>query len=218
MDRLYRATGKRNVTAPIIVDFQCFKNNDNEFILKEVCVLEAVSGTLLMHHIVKPPFDRDLLTDEKLRESYWLTKHCHGLNWDQGDIHYNVLEDKLRSCISKRSTVYVKGDQKKEFVRCTLITDFCTTNVIDVSDSGCGSIKSINNLLSTNTVRCRHHKTIDTRCALSNCISLRSWLFLSAKIDDDDENYPDGSYFCSCFRTITSTTTTAAAVGYDTVE
>lgn len=37
------------------------KDNNNEYLLKEVLVLEADSGTLLMHHIIKPLFDRDFL-------------------------------------------------------------------------------------------------------------------------------------------------------------
>ena len=210
MDRLRRVQCK-NLAAPIILDFQCFKDNNNEYILKEVCVLEVDSGTLLMHHIAKSPFKRDFLTQEKLRESYWLTKHCHGLEWDQGDIWYHALEEKLRSCIAKRPVIYVKGAEKKEFLRCNFITDHCTTNVIDINDIGCGSLSSINNLLSTNAVRCRHHKTAHTRCALTNCITIRSWLYLSTNIEDD---LNDASS-CFCFATTTTSTDT---VGIDTVE
>lgn len=90
MDRLRRVP-RKNLASPIILDFQCFKDNNNDYILKEVCALEVHSGTLLMHHIVKSPFNRDFLTQAKLRESYWLTKHCHGLEWDHGDIWYHVL-------------------------------------------------------------------------------------------------------------------------------
>lgn len=220
MDRL-RRVACRNVAPSIILDFQCFKDNNNDYILKEVCVLEVDSGTLLMHHIAKSPFNRDFLSQEKLRESYWLTKHCHGLKWDQGDIWYHVLENKLRECIAKRPIVYVKGAEKKEYVRRNFITDPCTTNVIDLNDIGCGSIASINNLLSTNTLRCRHHKSVHTRCALTNCVTLRGWLFLSANIDEDYDDVSDtNSCCCFCFNTTTSSTAAAASAadGIDTVE
>lgn len=219
MFRLRRASHRKNVTAPIVVDFQCFKDNYNEFILKEVCALEADSGTLLMHHIAKPPFKQDILKEEKQRESYWLTKHYHGLEWNQGDIWYYLLEEKLRTCISKRATVYVKGAEKKDFIRRHFVTDFCTTQVIDLNDIGCGSLSSINNLMSKNLLRCHHHKTLHSRCALSNCIALRGWLFLSAAIDDDDNGYDDNSdCSCSCFQTSTTTSSTSVNVGIDTVE
>lgn len=209
MDRWRRVTCK-NFVSPIIVDFQCFKDNNNDYLLKEVCVLEADSGTLLMHHIAKSPFEQDFLSEEKLRENHWLTKHCHGLEWNQGDIWYHVLEDKLRACIAKRPLVYVKGAEKKEYLRRNFITDFCTTNVIDFKDIGCGSLASINNLLSTNALRCCHHKTVHTRCALSNCVALRGWLYLSGTIDDGDDDTNDSISCCSF--------TTAATEGIDTVE
>jgi hypothetical protein len=207
MDRLCRVSRKNvasSSSSSVIVDFQCFKDNNNDYLLKEVCVLEADSGTLLMHHIVKSPFDRDFLSEEKLRESHWLTKHCHGLEWDQGDIWYHMLEDKLRACLAKRSIVYVKGDQKKLYLQRHFIKDTCTTNVIDFNDIGCGSLLSINNLLSTTALRCRHHKSIHTRCALSNCVTLRGWLHLSGDIEDTSS--------CFCFTTATATE------GIDTVE
>lgn len=97
----------------VVLDIQCFKDNNNEYIVKEASVIEVSSGTLLLHHIARPPFDRDSLSEEKLRESYWLVKHCHGLEWDQGDIPYHVLIEKLRTCLTAHSTIFVKGCEKK---------------------------------------------------------------------------------------------------------
>lgn len=225
MDRLRRAFKKLNISSPIIVDIQCFKDNQNEYTLKEVCVLEADTGVLLMHHIAKPPYDRSELSDEKLRESYWLTKHCHGLRWEFGDIPYYELFNKLTDCISKRPTVYVKGFEKKEYLKRHHVMDFVTTNVIDIGAIGCESITSINNLMSTNVLRCRNHKSINSRCALTNCVAIRGWLHLTTNLDECVDTSGDArSYYCSCFSTSTSTTTTAAAaasaatIGYDTVE
>lgn len=223
MDRLRRAQRQHDLTAaPVVVDIQCFKDNKNEYIIKEVCVLEATTGILLMHHVAKPPYGHSELSDEKLRESHWLTKHCHGLQWEHGDIPYYALFNKLTACISNRPSVYVKGLEKKEYLKRHHITDFVTTTVIDVCDIGCGSLASIGNLLSTNILRCRNHKSTQSRCALTNCVAIRGWLHLTTEIDEDENNVGDeDSYFCSCFRTsITTNTCTAAAAttaGYDTV-
>lgn len=159
-----------------------------------------------MHHIVKPPFDRDYLSQEKLRETAWLTKNCHGLEWDQGDIWYHVLEDLLRKCIARRPAVYVKGREKKEFIRQHFITDPSVTSVIDLSDMGCGSLGATTNLLSTNTIRCGQHKRIKSRCALSNCLVLRSWLFLSStNVIEEEENECNSLCSCLCFTSNQST-------------
>jgi len=165
----------------VVVDIQCFNDNANEFIVKEASVVDVTTGTLLLHHIAKAPFDRDYLTDDKLRESYWQTKHCHGLDWDQGDILYHVLIDKLTCCLENRSIVYVKGLKKKQFVTDTLLNGMSSVVVVDLGDIGCGSLASINNLLSINQTRCGHHKRVQNRCALANVTLLRSWLLMSAK-------------------------------------
>lgn len=244
MDRNHRCSRSRNNNnSAVILDIQCFKDNDNDYLIKEVCVLEVVSGILLLHHIAKPPFDRDFLTEEKLRESYWLTKRCHGLEWEHGDIPYFVLVDKLRACLNGRSTIYVKGLEKKEYVKRYLVTEptaATTTTVVDMSDLGCRSLASTTNLLSATVLRCGQHKRgSKSRCALANCSVLRGWLFLTtntnttsndgdgindaaANFDADvDEIAPGSGYsFASCFCTCPchlATTTSGSSVSTETI-
>lgn len=176
--------GLYNRDSPVILDIQCFKDNNSKFIVKEASVLEVDTGTLLLHHIAQAPYARDVLTQDKLRESYWMSKHCHGLEWDQGDIPYHVLLDKLRSCLANRTLIYVKGVEKQDFVYQNLLTPaygYADTEVVDMMDIGCGSLASIGNILSHNVLRCGRHKNTTTRCALANCTLLRSWLLLTAK-------------------------------------
>jgi len=183
-------------SSSVVLDMQCFKDNNNEFILKEVTVIDVTSGTILLHHVAKSPYDRDGLSTEKQRECYWLTKHYHGLQWDQGDITYNVLMDKLRTCLAKRSIVYVKGQLKRDFVLKNLITasdpSTVAATVLDMSDIGCTSLSTISNLLSTNAVRCGQHKSTGHRCSLANSTLLRSWLLMTGS------ESRCGNYFCCC--------------------
>lgn len=167
----------RPTSAAVVLDIQCFQDNNNEYLVKEASVVEISTGTLLLHHIARAPFDRDLLLETKLRETYWLTKHCHGLDWNRGDISYHALMDKLRCCLKQRSVVYVKGLQKKEFVQRHLVTTTDSTLVIDMTDIGCNSLQG--NLLSSTSIRCGRHKSDQHRCALANCINLRSWLVMT---------------------------------------
>lgn len=172
----------------VVLDIQCFKDNDNEFIVKEASVVDLATGTLLLYHVALPPFDRGLLSEEKLRESYWLSKHCHGLDWNRGDIPYQVMMDQLRVCLSGRAVIYVKGLEKKIFVTKRLLDSTLLPTcrsihtppvIIDISDYGCGSLSSLSNLLSASTVRCGQHNSVWTRCALANSVQLRSWLLLT---------------------------------------
>jgi hypothetical protein len=178
----------------VILDLQCFKDNSNDYVVKEASVIDVCTGTLLLHHIARPPFDRDFLSEEKLRESYWLTKHCHGIDWNHGDIPYYALIDKLCACLNNQSVVYVKGLEKKKYIMKYLITNNDEVLVVDMADIGCGSLSTIGNLLSTNTLRCGQHKSVQHRCALVNCTLLRGWLLLTAK-----ETHC-GSCYCCCSR------------------
>lgn len=208
-------------TSPIIVDIQCFIDNYKEYILKEVCVIEEETGVLIMHHIVEPPYRKTLLMDNILRINYRTMKKCHGLTWECGDIPYHELNDKLTRCISNRSVVYVKGAEKKEYLKQYFVTDRSSTNIIDAYDIGCESLSSIS--VSPHVLRCKNHNSINTRCALTHCIALREWLQSSTKTNDDvssgattSSSSRSGTCFCSCFHN--TTTATAASVGYDTVD
>lgn len=166
-------------TSAVVLDMQCFKDNTNEFILKEVTVVEVDTGVLLLHHIACSPYTRAQLSAEKQRESGWLSKHCHGLTWGQGDIEYSVLVQRLQDCLAYRSAVYVKGTAKKDYVQRYLTSSSSNTTVIDASDLGCESLYLLSGpLTTTTTLQCNQHRTLQSRCALQNCVNLRNWLCL----------------------------------------
>lgn len=182
-----REQQQQQLLPPVVLDIQCFKDNNNEYIVKEVCVLDITTNTILLHHIVKPPCDRDFLSAAKQRETYWLTKHCHGLEWDQGDIKYYTLIDKLRVCLHNRSIIYVKGLQKKRYVLKYLVTNTnSTVNVIDVFEIGCQSLNTVFNT-TDNQIRCIKHKTVRHKCALSNCTLLKAWIKNYFQEEEEEE-------------------------------
>lgn len=173
----------------IVLDIQGFKNNLNSFIIKEITAINLDSGTLLFHHIVCPPYDRRILSPDKLRECYWLTKHFHGLEWHSGDIPYDVILEKIRDIFNENTnstttstnlplTVLVKGLEKKEYIK-SLVPEYCS--VIDLDSLGCQSLDSLNNLFTNDTLRCANHKNDTHRCSLSNTVNLRKWYLLSKR-------------------------------------
>lgn len=162
----------------VVLDIQCFKDNNGCFIIKEIAVIDADTGSLLFHHIVCPPYDRRLLTAEKLRESHWVTKYYHGLDWCHGDIPYPVLMEKIKTTFTSISLVFVKGQEKADFIR-TVLPRQC--NVIDLEHLHCNSLDVLSSLFTTDTLRCKNHKAIDHKCALSNCVNLRKWYKLTQK-------------------------------------
>lgn len=161
-----------------ILDIQCFKDNNNCFIIKEISAINVQSGSLLLHHVVCPPYDRRLLNAEKLRESYWLSKYYHGLEWSQGDIPYPVLLQKLKLIFSSFATIFVKGQEKVKYLK-HILPGQC--NVVDLEPLNCLNLEVLNNLFTSDSLRCSNHKAVGHICALSNCVSLRKWYLLSQK-------------------------------------
>lgn len=112
----------------VVLDFQCFKNNQNEFIVKEACVLEVSTGSILFHHVAELPHytQSHFLNKARQRECRWLTDNYHGLDWSSGDMPFINLMEKLRELLSHQcSTIYVKGLEKRKYVE----TDLLPTSV-----------------------------------------------------------------------------------------
>jgi hypothetical protein len=162
----------------VILDIQCFKDNNNCFIIKEIAAVNVKSGALLFHHIVSSPYPRMLLSAEKMRESYWLTKHYHGLEWSDGDILYQLMLEKLKTIFTSVSSVFVKGREKSDYLK-TILPEEC--NVIDLETLHCQSLDVITNLFEKETLRCNSHSAIFHKCALSNVVNLRKWYLLTQK-------------------------------------
>jgi hypothetical protein len=162
----------------VVLDIQCYKDNNNSFIIKEIAAIDVETGSLLLHHIVCPPYDRKLLTAEKLRESYWLEKYYHGLEWGQGDIVYQVLLNKVKLLFTSVSHVFVKGEEKASFIK-SILPRQCT--VIDLECLHCQSLDVLNSLFTKDTLRCSNHKAVDHKCALSNSLNLRKWYLITQK-------------------------------------
>lgn len=156
----------------VIMDIQCFKNNFNEFIIKEVTGIDMESGCLLFHHIAKPPFSHSLLSREKIKEINWLTNNHHGLEWEDGDIDYDTLFKIIKTNLTTTYTVLVKGCEKRQFIQ-TFVPEGCT--VVDLDSVGCDSLKSLNNLYTDETLRCIHHRQVKHMCSLSNSLNMRRW-------------------------------------------
>lgn len=180
-----------------VLDFQAFKDDNNEFILKEVCMIDVESGTVMLHRLARPPFDFSILSETKRRECRWLTKHYHGLDWNDGDTSYAELQQMLRKCLANCHTVYVKGIEKKEFVINNLINNIVikkTTTVSDLSELGCESLPELTT--NPNAIRCGLHGDLQHRCALTHCMVLRSWILNTDT--NNSKTYSTPSSCCIC--------------------
>jgi hypothetical protein len=144
------------------VDFQGFKDNKNNFIIKELALC-TTDGLYIQHWLVKSPYEFKNLNYHRRKDSKWVEKNYHGIAWDDGDITFKNLLKKL----SKHSGIFfVKGHEKKEF----LLHYFeFVYNIDRLAD--CPSLK----ILPFSGHRCFNHRNLRV-CSLDNALKLVNWI------------------------------------------
>ena len=102
--------------AEYIVDFQAFKDDCNNFILKEISIL-SVHSNVSMHCIIKSPFDLEELSSKKQREVKWLTDYHHGIKWKAGYINPDDAIQSLLDTTEDASLILSKGSERTSFLK-----------------------------------------------------------------------------------------------------
>lgn len=155
----------------IILDFQAFKDNNNDFIIKK-CAVVAIDGSFVEHWIVAPPYEFYMLKKDKRREAVWVKQNYHGLSWGDGGISYGAFQDELKQVCSDVRRVFVKGKEKTEFLKTLLKND-----VINLEDYNTPRLKKLMFNSYLPVLRCfRHCKHKKYICALSSADKLKLWV------------------------------------------
>lgn len=154
-----------------IVDLQGFQIPINEFVVKEIAVMDT-NSEYYATHLFEPPCTWNSLPPKYKCTNKWLTRNYHNLIWDSGYFPYESLKLVLESMLQNASCVYVKGLEKKTFLQKILNNKF---HIIDVSDVNCPSLKKLN---LDKFLKCSNHcdMSMKYQCALRNVQLLRSWI------------------------------------------
>lgn len=152
-----------------ILDFQGFKNNNNDFIIKEIAVTTTESNGFLRHWFVKPPYGIDRLSPDFKRQAYYNAKFYHGIPWNYGNTPFNYVKKELKN-ILPHNTVYVKGREKQLFIQ-QLIK---RATVIDLDD-----IPSLKKLQSRNNCCGFHLNNSILCCAVANVFKIQTYVQLT---------------------------------------
>lgn len=134
-----------------VVEFQAFLNNDNKYIIKEFVIIGDSFQTQI---IFKSPFCKCALDDKQQRTARWLSRHLHGIKWEDGTITYN--EGLIKSLCKQFDTIYTKGREKAEFLKQFHPNVFELTNV---------SSNDVNNICIL-----PQHSNLNFKCALRSAV------------------------------------------------
>lgn len=187
------------------VDLQGFTLDGGErFILKEICFTigrnkgcggadsENVFNPPISHHyIFSAPYGWNQLSQKSRTSAYWLTNFHHGLRWSQEGTSYNKVFDCVKPLLQHDNLlIYVKGDQKVEWLR--QVCNNLYINCQNIEEIGCDISllgESIGIIDDTNYIllyHCKKHNNSRNVCALQNCKIIENW-YRDNCVSDDNE-------------------------------
>jgi len=103
----------------VSIDVQGFFNNNNNFILKEIGIVN----------------DFTLLNTKSRKTAIWLTNTHHKFFWNDGENSFPQTRKYLRT-ITSGEQIICKGVEKKRFLQ----TFFGSRQLINIEEMGCPSL------------------------------------------------------------------------------
>lgn len=145
----------------LVVDVQCFKLENNKFLVKEFA---GYDGAKIFHYVFKPPFNRNCLPPNIQKQVAWLINNHHCIGWNEGHTPAHLFPEILRNMVKDHQNIYVKGLEKARFLE-----DIIGKPVIVLEDTPA---------LQMSEAKCFCHRKNPCMCALSNVYFLYEHFFM----------------------------------------
>lgn len=149
----------------VIVDIQGFKNEENDFIPKEIAIQ---CGKSIFSILIKPPCPFYALTKKERLQVAWIERH-RGILWNEGYVPYLNYKFLIQN-ILKNKCIFTKGYEKVLWLKKIVKSD----NVHNLENKNCPSLTKLyeNYSSSSDILSCIYHNKI---CALRNVFYLNKW-------------------------------------------
>lgn len=166
----------------VIIDFQCFKDNQDNIIPKEVAIC-AVDQDFIGHWITLPFCRPNELGQTIRQQNDWLTRNHHGIEWCDGDISVKKVYRNLEEVCRSVNRIYVRGQIKAE-----LLGRITTRTIINLeTDTDCPPFAK----LPWSDSHCIRHALkpghLRYSCALNNVKRVQLWLNTRKKLTSDQD-------------------------------
>ena len=140
----------------VVVEFEGFQLSPYDFIIKELAFYVVDFGYHGRWNFL-PPFPWNELSVKNKKTAAWLTRNCHGLRWESGDLPYSSLELILTSLLTSYNTIYTKGLEKTIFLERK-----SGRKILNLNDLNCPKVTFCESL----QVKCPVHAPHFKHCAL----------------------------------------------------
>lgn len=148
----------------LVIDVQGF-SLDAGFLVKEMAISD---GQMINHFVFKPCTSYWSLTSHEKQQIHWLENNHHGLQYGDGHVDLSELPDILQRFTIEAKVIFVKGHQKKEFLK-KYISDIPIVNL--------EFVENIPKLTKVTSKCCMYHHNTPKICALSNVYLLCTKIF-----------------------------------------
>lgn len=180
-----------------IVDLQGFKDDWNNFIVKE---LSFLTQNIKFSDVIKSPYEFDKLSSRSQKVARWLIDNYHGVDWNDGYISVTELRKTILP-ILKNKIIYVKGEEKIHWLR-DILDEKNKENllIVNIEIIGCDLTLHNDVIVRSNemsseindideakkkelSVCCHKHrsKPLTMNCSLRNAAKLKKWYALYCK-------------------------------------
>ena len=159
-----------------LIDFQGFQHGSEEFVIKEMCILDVSKPTRPLHTVYLPPCCWFELSREQKRTYHYQSRALHKLGWDEGNMRFckecllRAMDRWLFNTNSRNLSVfYVMGHQKAEILQ--RLRPEC--NIVNYQEAY--NLRALPE--ATSTARCVHREHGDY-CAVKKCYAMY-WHFIT---------------------------------------
>lgn len=151
----------------VIIEFEGFQLQPDSFIVKELAFFDVKYGYHGRWSFLAPhPWEQ--LSAKHRKTFSWLTHHCHGIQWDYGDLPYSALQLILTSLFVSYTDIYSKGLEK-----CKFLEKLCGRKILDLNDFKCPKIYD---LKVKSILNCPSHESHFQHCALAKAAAYGSFI------------------------------------------
>lgn len=164
-------TGNTKMKQPIFIDLQGFKHNVNNFVLKEICI---INNTKIFHSFVKSPYKWNELEEKYKRQAIWLKRNHHGFSWNDGYMNLSYVKNQIYMLSQEEMIIYVKGEEKVTWLKsiCPSINNIINIEKLDLS---------LHSYKLDIRDHCNFHNPF-LHCAYQNAMSMKKTWDMSQKL------------------------------------
>lgn len=148
-----------------IIEFQSFIGSSDEFIVKELVVMD-INTNVLNYFLFKPPHSFQKLTPKAKRINKWLMNNFHHIAWSEGFTDYNELQNIITHYTQQYGIIYTTGFKKRKWIE-----QYTTNKVINY-------VISKHYQVNTGSGFCNSVNKDEHR--ISNCCLIKAYRLLSA--------------------------------------